>query len=56
MNNNGIPIRSNLDDTQTHQYAALVTQLAAKARSTVRDLDPTVSFHLPFWEIFLQIC
>eukprot|EP01137_Pigoraptor_chileana_P003272 Opistho-2@43215 len=40
INNDGIPIRTTLDNSQTVQYAALITQLAAKARSSVRDLDP----------------
>eukprot|EP00727_Mastigamoeba_balamuthi_P001672 m51a1_g11501 putative dynein light chain roadblock-type 2-like (160) ;mRNA; r:2678-4989 len=42
VNSAGVPIRSTLDNTETQQYAALVTQLASKARSTVRDLDPSV--------------
>lgn len=29
----GIPIRTTLDNAQTVQYAALITQLTAKARS-----------------------
>ena len=37
----GIPIRTTLDNATTVQYASQVQQLAAKARSTVRDLDPT---------------
>jgi len=40
VNNEGIPIRSTLDNNETAQYAALITQLAIKAKSTVRDLDP----------------
>lgn len=36
----GIPIRSTLDNSTTVQYAGLISQLAAKARSTVRDIDP----------------
>lgn len=36
----GIPIRTTLDNSTTVQYAGLIHQLAAKARSTVRDLDP----------------
>eukprot|EP00698_Gefionella_okellyi_P022935 TRINITY_DN769_c0_g1_i1.p1 TRINITY_DN769_c0_g1~~TRINITY_DN769_c0_g1_i1.p1 ORF type:complete len:100 (+),score=20.87 TRINITY_DN769_c0_g1_i1:73-372(+) len=40
-NNEGKVIRSTMQDqTQQHQYAALMTQLAAKARSAIRDLDP----------------
>ena len=37
----GIPIKSTLDNTTTIQYAGLISQLADKARSVVRDLDPT---------------
>lgn len=37
----GIPIRSTLDNATTVQYAGHVQQLNAKARTTVRDLDPT---------------
>eukprot|EP00164_Ancoracysta_twista_P000751 GFYU01000987.1.p4 GENE.GFYU01000987.1~~GFYU01000987.1.p4 ORF type:complete len:100 (-),score=16.78 GFYU01000987.1:494-793(-) len=40
VNSEGIPIRTTLDNSQTVQYAALITQLASKARSVVRDLDP----------------
>ena len=40
VNNEGIPIRTTLDNSLTVQYSALITQLAAKARSVVRDLDP----------------
>ncbi|TPX34205.1 hypothetical protein SmJEL517_g03100 [Synchytrium microbalum] len=36
----GIPIRTTLDAEKTVQHAALITQLTAKARSVVRDLDP----------------
>ena len=36
----GVPIRSTLDAKSTLQYSALISQLAAKARSVVRDLDP----------------
>ncbi|CAE8594500.1 unnamed protein product, partial [Polarella glacialis] len=36
----GVPIRSTLDSKQSLQYSALISQLAAKARSVVRDLDP----------------
>lgn len=43
VNSEGIPIRSTLDNNETAQYAALVTQLAIKAKSTVRDLDPQVT-------------
>eukprot|EP00795_Rhopilema_esculentum_P001323 gene1323-15719_t len=36
----GIPIRTTLDNSTTLQYAGLIHQLTAKARSTVRDIDP----------------
>jgi len=36
----GIPIRTTLDNSTTVQYSGLIHQLAAKAKSTVRDLDP----------------
>ena len=38
----GIPIRTTLDNSTTVQYAGLIVQLTAKARSTVRDIDPQV--------------
>jgi len=41
VNQDGIPIRTTLDNSTTVQYAGLVHQLAVKARSTVRDIDPT---------------
>mmetsp|Transcript_103262 Transcript_103262/g.258906 ORF Transcript_103262/g.258906 Transcript_103262/m.258906 type:complete len:102 (+) Transcript_103262:70-375(+) len=42
VNAEGLPIRSTFEATQkTKQYSALISQLAAKARSLVRDLDPT---------------
>lgn len=37
----GIPIRTTLDNSTTVQYAGLLTALVAKARSVVRDLDPS---------------
>ena len=37
----GIPIRSSLDASLTQQYAALIKSLSDKARSTIRDIDPT---------------
>lgn len=37
----GIPIRSNLDASLTQQYAALIKSLGDKARSTIREIDPT---------------
>lgn len=36
----GNAIRSSMEAEQTEQYAKLVPQLAAMARSAVRDLDP----------------
>ena len=41
VNAEGIPIKSTLDNTTTVQYAGLISQLSDKARSVVRDLDPT---------------
>ena len=41
-NSAGIPIRSTLDQEQTTKYAGSLTQLAAKARSVVRELDAQV--------------
>jgi dynein light chain roadblock-type len=40
INKEGIAIRSTLDQTSTVQYATLISQLAAKAKSAVRDIDP----------------
>ncbi|KAI9018455.1 hypothetical protein DFJ74DRAFT_677532 [Hyaloraphidium curvatum] len=41
VNHEGIPIRSTIaDQNLTIQYAGLVTQLADRSRSLVRDLDP----------------
>lgn len=37
----GIPIKTTLDNTTTVQYAGLISNLTDKARSVVRDLDPT---------------
>ncbi|PAA64376.1 hypothetical protein BOX15_Mlig013429g2, partial [Macrostomum lignano] len=42
VNYDGIPIRSTFSDTSlTVQYCSLIQQLALKARSVVRDLDPS---------------
>ncbi|CAF1197324.1 unnamed protein product [Rotaria sp. Silwood1] len=41
INNEGIPIRSSLDTSLTQQYAALIKSLSDKARSTIREIDPT---------------
>uniref|UniRef100_A0A0G4ICD2 Dynein light chain roadblock n=1 Tax=Chromera velia CCMP2878 TaxID=1169474 RepID=A0A0G4ICD2_9ALVE len=40
VNASGVPIRSTLEDKDTLQYSALISQLCAQARSVVRDLDP----------------
>ena len=41
----GIPIRSNLSDEDTENYAALVSQLAIKAHHVVR----WVKFEFYYW-------
>jgi len=41
VNNEGVAIKSTLDNTTTVQYTGLVTSLTDKARGVVRDLDPT---------------
>ncbi|XP_017784071.1 PREDICTED: dynein light chain roadblock-type 2-like [Nicrophorus vespilloides] len=41
INSEGIPIKSTLDNTITVQYAGLISSLAEKSRSVVRDLDPS---------------
>jgi dynein light chain roadblock-type len=38
----GIPIRTTLDHEKTIQHSALITQLTAKAKSMIRELDPQV--------------
>ena len=40
VNNEGIPIRTSLDNSTTVQYAGLIHSLTDKAKSTVRDIDP----------------
>lgn len=40
INAEGIPVKTTLDNSTTVQYAGLIHSLTAKARSTVRDLDP----------------
>ncbi|XP_033626359.1 dynein light chain roadblock-type 2-like [Asterias rubens] len=40
VNMEGIPVRTTLDNSTTVQYAGLIHQLTAKARSVVRDIDP----------------
>jgi len=41
VNNSGVTIRTTLDNEQTSKYSGLLTQLAGKARSVVRELDTT---------------
>jgi len=41
INNEGVPIKTTLDSQLTVHYAALISQLTEKARSAVRDLDPS---------------
>ena len=44
VNNDGIVIRHTLEDPKVSvQYAALITVLTQKARSTIQNLDPAVS-------------
>lgn len=40
VNKDGVPIKSTLSPEDTTQHAALITQLASKARSVIRTLDP----------------
>ena len=40
MNNEGIPIRTTLDNATTVQYASLFHGLVGNARNCVRDTDP----------------
>ncbi|CAL1528066.1 unnamed protein product [Lymnaea stagnalis] len=41
VNSEGIPIKTTLDNSTTVQYASLIHSLTSKARSIVRDIDPT---------------
>jgi len=41
VNSEGIPIKTTLDNSTTVQYASLIHSLTLKARSTVRDIDPS---------------
>ncbi|CAG9118840.1 Ddynein light chain roadblock-type 1 [Plutella xylostella] len=41
VNGEGIPIKTTLDNHTSVQYAGLMSSLVDKARSVVRDLDPT---------------
>ena len=54
VNKEGVPIRPSkgMNDQTSKQYAAHITELAQKARSVVRDLDPNVC-HLCFVFSFL---
>ncbi|XP_067932671.1 dynein light chain roadblock-type 2-like [Watersipora subatra] len=40
LNQDGIPIRTTLDNSTTMTYASTVHSLAQKARGVVRDIDP----------------
>mmetsp|Transcript_13960 Transcript_13960/g.31849 ORF Transcript_13960/g.31849 Transcript_13960/m.31849 type:complete len:99 (-) Transcript_13960:528-824(-) len=40
VNSEGVPLRSTMEAEKTTQYSASLLQLAQKARSVVRDLDP----------------
>ncbi|RXG60441.1 Dynein light chain roadblock-type 2, partial [Armadillidium vulgare] len=41
INAEGVPVKSTLDNPTTIQYTGLISGLTDKARSVVRDLDPT---------------
>eukprot|EP00051_Salpingoeca_urceolata_P032104 m.14309 g.14309 ORF g.14309 m.14309 type:complete len:100 (-) comp4770_c0_seq1:395-694(-) len=41
VNKEGIPIKSTLDQSKSVQIASHITQLAIKASSAVRDIEPT---------------
>ncbi|GAB6019987.1 Dynein light chain roadblock-type 2 [Chamberlinius hualienensis] len=41
INADGVPIKSTLDNATTVQYSGLISQLADKARSAVREMDPS---------------
>jgi len=49
----GIPIRTTMDNSTTVQYAGLIHQLTAKARSTVRDIDPQVKKNIKNYRYIL---
>ena len=40
VNQEGIPIRTTMDNSTTVTYAGLIHQLTNKTRCTVRDIDP----------------
>ncbi|EDW75829.1 uncharacterized protein Dwil_GK14988 [Drosophila willistoni] len=46
VDNDGIPIKTTLENTQTVHYAALMQSLVVKARQVVLDLDATNEFTL----------
>jgi hypothetical protein len=48
----GIPIRTTLDNSTTVQYSGLIHQLTAKARGTVRDIDPQVKHTVGFFILY----
>jgi hypothetical protein len=52
VNTAGVTIKTTLDNEETAKYAGLITQLAGKARSVVRELDSTVN---PFHSLFLLL-
>ncbi|XP_059144355.1 dynein light chain roadblock-type 2-like [Physella acuta] len=39
INNDGIPLKSTLDNTTTVHYASQIHSLAAKARSVIKEID-----------------
>eukprot|EP00793_Prasinoderma_coloniale_P006328 PRCOL_00001158-RA len=41
INSDGIPIRTTLENDVTVQHAALLTHLTEKARSVIKELEPT---------------
>lgn len=40
VNSEGIPLKTDLDNSNTLQYASLCKMLASVASNTVRDIDP----------------
>ena len=40
VNSEGIPLKTDLDNSNTLQYAAVCKTLVSLARNTVRDIDP----------------
>eukprot|EP00095_Tigriopus_kingsejongensis_P005721 snap_masked-scaffold616_size123561-processed-gene-0.7 protein:Tk05721 transcript:snap_masked-scaffold616_size123561-processed-gene-0.7-mRNA-1 annotation:"dynein light chain roadblock-type" len=41
VNSEGVTVKSTLDNSLTAMYSVLVSSLAARAKSIIRDLDPT---------------